>query len=71
MHSPELANVIYKALQPEIAVSRAFGSKVQIGTKDNLLSLGFYSPSTATIRALINSYLRWITMIKEAVSAVN
>jgi len=71
MHAPELANVVYKALQPELAVSRAFGSKVQISAKDNLLSLGFHAQSTATIRALINSYLRWIMMIKEALSAVN
>jgi tRNA threonylcarbamoyladenosine modification (KEOPS) complex Pcc1 subunit len=70
MPSAEVATLISTALQPETAVSRASGSYVQIRTQDNLLSLGFYAQSTATIRALINSYLRWITMIHEALSAV-
>ncbi len=68
--SSEVANLISRALQPEIAVSQASGSCVQIHVQDNLLSLEFYAQSTATIRALINSYLRWITMIQEAITAV-
>jgi tRNA threonylcarbamoyladenosine modification (KEOPS) complex Pcc1 subunit len=71
MPSTELANLTSKALQPETAVSQASGSSVQIRTKDDLLSLEFYAQSTATSRALINSYLRWITMIREAISLVN
>ena len=70
MPSSEVANLISQALQPETAVSRASGSRVQIRVQDNLLSLGFYAQSTATIRALINSYLRWIMMIHEAITAV-
>ena len=66
MHSPTLASVVSKAFQPEVSVSRASGSNVHISAAENLLTLCFETQSTATMRALINSYLRWVKMIDEA-----
>ncbi len=71
MHSPELATVVSKAFQPEVSVSQASGSSVQISVAENLLTLSFETQSTATMRALINSYLRWVMMIDEANAEFN
>lgn len=71
MHSPALAAVVSKAFQPEVSVSRASGSSVQITVAENLLTMCFETQSTATMRALINSYLRWVKMIDEANAVFN
>ena len=71
MHSPALAAVVSQAFQPEVSVSQASGSSVQITVAENLLTLCFETQSTATMRALINSYLRWVKMIDEADTVFN
>jgi tRNA threonylcarbamoyladenosine modification (KEOPS) complex Pcc1 subunit len=38
---------------------------------DNLVTLCFSARSTATMRALLNSYLRWVMMIEEVTAVLN
>jgi len=71
MRSPALAAVVSKAFQPEVSTSLASGSSVQISVAENLLTLCFYAQSTAMMRALINSYLRWVMMIDKANAVFN
>ncbi len=63
--SPMVATVLFKAFQPEVVASRGSGSSVHMTVTENLLTLRFSTRSTATLRALINSYLRWVIMISE------
>jgi tRNA threonylcarbamoyladenosine modification (KEOPS) complex Pcc1 subunit len=71
MHSPELAAIVSKTFEPEVSVSHASGSGVQISIAENHLTLCFEAQSTATMRALINSYLRWVMMIDKANAVFN
>ncbi len=70
MSSQDLANIVYKALRPETEVSRASGSGVQISVEENVLTLCFSSQKTAALRALVNSYLRWVMMINDVVTVL-
>ncbi|MEE8569538.1 hypothetical protein DRO61_04805 [Candidatus Bathyarchaeota archaeon] len=66
MRSPELATVVSKSFQPEASTSLTSGSSVQISVAENRLTLSFHAQSTGMMRALINSYLRWVMMIDKA-----
>ena len=66
MRSPALATVVSKAFQPEASTSLISGSNVQISVAENRLTLSFCAKSTGMMRALINSYLRWVMMIDKA-----
>jgi tRNA threonylcarbamoyladenosine modification (KEOPS) complex Pcc1 subunit len=69
--SPAEAAIVFKAFQPEVAASRGIGSSVQMNVADNLVTLCFSARSTATLRALLNSYLRWVMMIDEVTAVLN
>lgn len=69
--SPALAAIVFKALHPEVSASGGSGSSVQIHVAENLVTLCFSARSTATMRALINSYLRWVMMIDEVNAVLN
>ena len=70
MPTEQIAVIIAKALQPETATSQAFGSRVDINTIANRLQLTFETNRTSTIRAVINSYLRWIMMITRSIKTL-
>ena len=66
MRSPALATVVSKVFQPEAFTSLISGSSVQISVAEKRLTLSFCAQSTGMMRALINSYLRWVMMIDKA-----
>ena len=70
MSFPELAETILEVLRPELKVSWA-KSRAQISVEETVLTLSFTAKNTSTLRTLINSYLRWIIMIKEVIAVLN
>lgn len=56
--SPQESTVIYRAIEPEVSSSVSEG--VSISRRGNILSLNFRSRNTASMRASINSVLRWV-----------
>lgn len=70
MASSDLANLVYQALKPEVKVTWS-KSRVQIKTEKNILVLYFSSYTISTLRALLNSYLRWIIMIENMITVLN
>lgn len=57
MLSENLAKAIYQALKPEC------NAKAQIIVEFNIITLNFKANTLAMLRALTNSYLRWIITI--------
>jgi len=57
--SSDLAKIIKLSLKPEL------DTKTQMTVEDNVVTLILRSNTVATLRALFNSYLRWIGMIQK------
>ncbi len=60
--SVKLADIIFRALKPEL------NSKAQMTIQDNVLTLNLEAGTVAMLRALTNSYLRWIGTIVQVSS---
>jgi len=63
MCSSKIANIVFQALRPEAHISQKSGAKVQIEVEDSVLILSFEAQNTSRLRAIINSYLRWVITI--------
>lgn len=63
--SSNLARTIYCSLKPEL------DAKTQITVEDNVITLSFKANTIATLRALTNSYLRWISTIRKTIDVLN
>jgi tRNA threonylcarbamoyladenosine modification (KEOPS) complex Pcc1 subunit len=63
-------DAIFRALEPETRVKLASRSKVEIKRQDDYLVLVFEAKDTSALRAAVNSYLRWIRLMKDALDAV-
>jgi KEOPS complex subunit Pcc1 len=58
LDSPRESQVIYYALQPEI--SSPISKGITMEQRENRLGLKFQSRDTASMRASVNSVLRWV-----------
>ena len=56
---------ISSALLPEVKDSRTSRSEMKVETKGKVLILKISAKDTTALRAITNSYLRWIATIKE------
>lgn len=56
----ELTNTLYRILLPEVKTTKSKSTKVSIKRKDKNLYLYVEAKTTAGLRAILNSYLRWI-----------
>jgi tRNA threonylcarbamoyladenosine modification (KEOPS) complex Pcc1 subunit len=65
-----LTEAIYSALKPELMASDFLGSRVQISVEDHSMTVQIEAQNIATLRACINSYLRWIMAIRETLHAI-
>jgi tRNA threonylcarbamoyladenosine modification (KEOPS) complex Pcc1 subunit len=64
------ASMTYLALKPETL--RAIGeSEVALSVHDKTLLVDFTAETISRLRALINSYLRWVTMISRTLEVVD
>lgn len=56
----ELTNSLYKILLPEVKTTKSKSTKVSIKRENKNLYLYIEAKTTAGLRAILNSYLRWI-----------
>ena len=69
--SDKIAKTIHQALIPEIHTSNLKELHVKVQRIENLLIFHFKSNNTATLRALTNSYLRWIITLSKSIEVIN
>ncbi len=67
----DLAEIVYRAIKPETIKPPTERSKPIIHKNKNLISIQIYSKDLTSIRASLNSYLRWIKTIVESIKVVN
>ena len=69
--SKKIASTILQALRPEIHTSNLGDIDAQAQRTGNILFFHFKSNNTATLRALINSYLRWCITLQRSLNIIN
>ena len=69
--SEKQLKVVLEALKPETRTPPTRRSKVQMKSEGNRLTLDFKARDTSALRAAINSYLRWILLIKTVLESVS
>ena len=67
MGTPKLADTVFQALRPEVNLSQKADVKASIDIDGSVLSLCFEAKSIARLRAIINSYFRWIITIIDTI----
>jgi len=65
---PDLAEKLYRAILPEVATTKSKVSKVSIRREGGALTIEIEAVTIAGVRALLNSYIRWITTSLEVVN---
>ena len=65
LQSENHLDVVLKALKPETEKPLTSRSRVQIKGKEKTLKLIFEAKDTSALRAMINSYLRWIALVND------
>lgn len=68
--SEEHLGVVLEALKPEAEKPLTSRSRVQIKGEGNILTLIFEARDTSALRAVTNSYLRWIALINDTWSVM-
>jgi len=61
----KILEVIYNALKPESESALRLWSKVDVKETEDGLLLEFDARDTSSLRAALNSYLRWISMLTD------
>lgn len=67
MGTSKLAETVYKALIPEVNISQKAGVKTSLKVKDSIITLQIEAQSIARLRAILNSYLRWVSTIIDTI----
>ncbi len=70
MSEEKEASTTYMALRPE-TLRTGRESEVMLSVHDKTLLVDFRAETISGLRALINSYLRWITMISRTLEVVD
>jgi tRNA threonylcarbamoyladenosine modification (KEOPS) complex Pcc1 subunit len=68
LDDPDLAEKLYRAILPEVATTKSKVSKVSISREGGALTIEVEAATIAGVRALLNSYIRWITTSLEVVN---
>ncbi|RLE50251.1 MAG: hypothetical protein DRJ33_07580 [Candidatus Methanomethylicota archaeon] len=61
--SRELAQIVYSSISPELKTQPSPHVRATATLKGKYITFLFEAKSTAGVRALINSYLRWVDMV--------
>ncbi len=64
------AKTAHLALKPEI-VRTVQGSEIELQLHDNALTISFKADSLARLRAILNTYLRWLTMVNKTLDIID
>lgn len=65
------AHIILKSLEPEINTSPSERSSAQFKIEGNVLEIVIVAADTPSIRAALNSYLRWIILCYDVLKLKN
>jgi len=69
--SEERLKIVLDALKPETRTPPSPRSRVKADGTDNTLVLNFEATDTSALRAAVNSYLRWVSLVKNMCSALD
>lgn len=69
--SERLARIMEGSLLPEAERPTSERSNVSVMTEDSHLMIRIEASDVAALRAAVNSYLRWVSAILEAVETVH
>lgn len=59
------AEIIYNSICPEVSYARNERSRTEIELEDNVIVIKIFSRDVVSLRASINSYVRWIKLSTE------
>jgi len=68
--SEDHLDVVLKALKPETEKPLTSRSRVHIRGEGKVLTLVFEARDTSALRAVTNSYLRWVALVNDTRSVV-
>jgi KEOPS complex subunit Pcc1 len=63
--NPDEVNIILGSIKPEVNGSPSDRTSVNINTNKSTLKISIRAEDTASFRASLNSYLRWIKLSSE------
>ena len=69
--SEERLKIVLGALEPETTTPPSPRSRVKVEGRDNKLILSFEATDTSALRAAVNSYLRWVSLVNDMCSALD
>jgi tRNA threonylcarbamoyladenosine modification (KEOPS) complex Pcc1 subunit len=64
------AEVVFKALQPDVRKPATLRSSSSLTREDEILVLRVSARDTAALRAALNAYLRWIGSLKSVLEVL-
>jgi KEOPS complex subunit Pcc1 len=59
------AEIVYNSIKPEVNYAHNERSTTEIELKDNMIIIKIFSKDVVSLRASINSYVRWIKLSTE------
>jgi len=68
--SEERLKIVLDALKPETRTPPSPRSRVKVDGTGNTLILNFEATDTSALRAAVNSYLRWVSLVNDMCSAL-
>jgi len=70
LDSREMAEMVYKALNPETDSAPSDRAKAELTIRDNTLVVDISAEDLTALRAAMNSYLAWISGCVRAIDSV-
>ncbi len=61
------AEIVYNSIKPEISFARGERSTSEIELEGNVIVIRIFSSDVVSLRASINSYVRWIKLSNEII----
>ena len=69
--SPSVVNLFFDALLPEVKTSELVRTKVSLYKETSNLFLKIEAKDTVALRAILNSYLRWVSAIYDCLITIS
>jgi len=69
--SEERLKIVLGALEPEARTPPSSRSRVRLEGRDTSLILSFGATDTSALRAAVNSYLRWVSLVNDMCSTLD
>lgn len=64
------AEIVFNSIRPEISFARGDRSTSEILLEDNVIVIKIFSNDVVSLRASINSYVRWIKLSNEILNLI-